>query len=209
VATLGVAIYLGSRLWAQQGTQGLAAHPATSAKTKVAMLNLKYVVMNYTKWKNFTETLKSSYASYEQKAQALNTQMEGIKKQLQSADPATREKLTKDGKSLERQMQDLSDEAKNTLGKQEQDQMVIVYREIGAAVAGYAQSNDIDLVLHYNDAITDTEMNSPNNIGRKMMTAPTVPLYYAAGVDISAQILKMLNDNYAQAGGAAPAGGAH
>ncbi len=101
-------------------------------------------------------------------------------------------------------MQDLSDKAKRTLGKQEQEQMVVVYREIGAAVASYAEANDIDLVLHYNDATNDAEMNSANNIGRKMMTGPCTPLYYREhGMDISQRILEMLNSRYKGSGAGA------
>src|SRR5262249_43381041 len=49
VATLGLAVYLGSHLWAQ--TAAPAGHPGSaSPKTRIALLNLKYVVMNYGKW---------------------------------------------------------------------------------------------------------------------------------------------------------------
>jgi Skp family chaperone for outer membrane proteins len=173
--------------------------------TRLAILNLKYVVMNYGKWKDFTDRLKSSYQTYEQKAQALNGQMEAMKKQLQAAtDQETREKLAQDGKNIERQMQDLSDQAKRTLAKDEQEEMVIVYKEVAAAVASYAEAHDIDLVMQYNDGINDAEMNSANNIGRKMMTGPCTPLYYRErGMDISQDILEILNSRLKGSGAGA------
>jgi Skp family chaperone for outer membrane proteins len=210
VATVGVAVYLGSRLWAQQGQPGGAAgHPASaaSAKTRIALLNLKYVVMNYGKWKQFTEQLKSEYKKYEDQVQAQNTKLENLKQQMQKAtDQAQKDQIEKDAKTVQRQMQDLADEAKNTLGKKEADELVVIYKEIASAVSRFAVANDIDLVMHYNDATTDAEMNSPQNIQRKMVTGPCTPLYYKAGeIEISPVILDMLNKQYQAAGGTVPA----
>jgi Skp family chaperone for outer membrane proteins len=208
LATVGVAVYVGSRLMAQPAQNAYAGHPAgaASAKTRVALLNLKYVVMNYGKWKNFTEQLKSEYSKYEEQVKAMTNKMDGYKKQLAvTTDQTAKEQIEKEAKSLQRQMQDLADEAKATLGKKESDMLVIIYREVASAVASYAQAMDIDLVMHYNDAITESEMNSPPNIQRKMVTGPCTPLYYKANeIDISATILTMLNQHY-QAN-AAPAG---
>lgn len=209
LATVGVALYVGSRLMAQNGgAPGYAAHPASaSPKTRVALVNLKYVVMNYAKWKQFTEQLKADYKQYEEKVQALNTQMEQLKKTMAATtDQTQKEQIEKTAKGVQRQMQDLADEAKNTLGKKESDELVIIYKEIAAAVAGFAQANDIDLVMHYNDATTETEMNSGANIQRKMVTGPTVPLYYKPNeIEISTVVLQMLNQRYQGAGAAAPA----
>jgi Skp family chaperone for outer membrane proteins len=209
LATVGVAVYVGSRLMAQTGTA--PSYPAAGAsapagKTRVALLNLKYVVMNYTKWKNFTEGLKSEYKKYEDQVTGLNKQMDTLKGQMTAAtDPAQKENIEKQAKQLQRQMQDLADEAKNTLGKKESDELVIIYKEIASAVAAYAQATGIDLVMHYNDATSEIEMNSPQNIQRKMVTGPTTPLYYrpGGGIDISPEILTMLNQRYQ--GAAAPA----
>jgi Skp family chaperone for outer membrane proteins len=210
VATVGLAVYLGSHLWAQTGAP--AAHPGSaSPKTRIALLNLKYVVMNYGKWKQFTEQLKSQYKTYEDRVQALNTKLEGLKAQMQKAtDQAQKDQIEKDAKSTQREMQDLADEAKNTLGKKEADELVVIYKEIAAAVSRFAQANDIDLVMHYNDATTDTEMNSPQNIQRKMVTGPCTPLYYKPNeIDISTVVLQMLNQSYQAAGGTVPAAPAH
>jgi Skp family chaperone for outer membrane proteins len=205
VVAVAVAAYLGSRLWAQPGAA--PAHPGASTKTKVAVLNLKYVVMNYKKWKDFTEQLKVKYQDYENRLKPLNTEYEGVKKELQSTtiDQAKKDELVKKGKNLERQMQDIGEEAKNTLGKQEGDEMAIIYKEIASVVSQYAVSNDIDLVMHYNDATSTEEMNSAGNIQRKMVTGPCIPLYYKQNeVDISYQIMQLLNSRYTAQAPAAP-----
>src|SRR5262249_45818467 len=152
----------------------------STPKTRVALLNLKYVVMNYGKWKNFTDTLKNEYKGFEDKIKPLNTQLEQLQKEAQTANADRKAEIEKQAKPLQRQIQDIADEAKNTLGKKESDELVIIYKEIAAAVSRFAQANDIDLVMHYNDATTNDEMNSPQNIGRKMVTGPCTPLYYKA-----------------------------
>jgi hypothetical protein len=109
-------------------------------------------------------------------------------------------------------MQDLDDEAKKTLGKKESDMLVTIYQEVAAAVNAYASANDIDFVLHYNDATTKEEMNGAPNIHRKMGSGPCVPLYWKADGDISQTIMLMLNQKYTgpvpAAAPAAPAAGA-
>jgi Skp family chaperone for outer membrane proteins len=174
--------------------------------TRLAVLNLKYVVMNYKKWQRFTEELKAEYKKYEERVQTLNREMEGLKKEMAAAtDSEEKRKIEKQGKKVQQQMQQIADEAKRGLGKKETDELVIIYKDIATAVAEFARANDIDLVMHYNDATTDAEMRSPQNIQRKMVTGPTTPLYYkAADVEISQEILKMLNDRYAADPPAAP-----
>ena len=218
VLTLGVAIYIGSRLSAQQPGAAAGPKPAGapagapvgSTKTRVALLNLKNVVTNYKKWTNFQEEYKTEFKKYQARVEPLEKQLEAIMNQGKDpkTDAATKERLEKDARNLQRQMQDIGEEAKATLGKKEADMLVIIYKEVAAAVARFAVSNDIDLVLHYNDATSDVDMGSAANIQRKMGSGPCTPLYWKAQeVDISAVVLQMLNQNLAAAA-PAPAGGA-
>jgi Skp family chaperone for outer membrane proteins len=203
VLTLGVAIYVGSRLSAQQpgaaGGPKPAGAPVGSTKTRVALLNLKYVVTNYRKWTNFQEEYKVEFKKFQARVEPLEKQLETIMAQGKDpkTDAATKDKLEKDARNLQRQMQDIGEEAKATLGKKESDMLVIIYREVAAAVARFSASNDIDLVLHYNDATTPDDMNTAANIQRKMGSGPCTPLYWKAQeVDISAPVLQMLDANY-------------
>jgi Skp family chaperone for outer membrane proteins len=165
--------------------------------TRIAILNLKSVVMNYKKWQDFTAELKREYAKYEERIQPLNAKLEAINKQLQSTPFDEKADLEKQAKNLQREVSDLADEAKNKLGKKESDELVVIYREITEAAATYARDNDIQLVLHFNDAVTPEEMNSSQNIGRKMVTGPLTPLIIRPGdIDITVAIQERLNDRY-------------
>jgi Skp family chaperone for outer membrane proteins len=175
--------------------------PAGKQGTRVAILNMKHVVMNYKKWQRFTEGLKGEYKKYQERAAGLNREMEGLKKEMAaSTDPEDKKKIEQRAKKLQQQMQQLTEEAKKALGKMEIDELVLVDKEIAQAVKAYAQENDIDLVLQYTDATNDAELFSPQNVQRKMSTGPTTPLYVKPGeVDISAAVVERLNAAYANA----------
>jgi Skp family chaperone for outer membrane proteins len=170
-------------------------HPGT----RVALLNLKYVVMNYKKWTRFTDKLKGEYKRYESRVNEINARMDRLKKEEEAAtDPDEKAKIGKRAKKLKQQAQELADEAKEELGKKESAELVVIYKEITQVVTEYARENDLDLVMHFNDAINDAEMVSPQNIQRKMVTGPATPLYMKPGaIDISGPILERLNDRYA------------
>jgi Skp family chaperone for outer membrane proteins len=220
VVTLGLAIYVGSRLSAQQpGTP--APKPAGGSKSRIVLLNLKYVVTNYEKWKYFQEQYKSDYKGYEDRAKALTATLDAIDAALKDpkVEQATKDAKTKERRNVQVQMADLEEEAKKTLGKKESDMLVNIYQEVAAAVHAYAQANDIDFVLHYNDATTPEEMVAAPNIHRKMGSGPCVPLYWKPEGEISQTVLLMLNQKYTgpraapttpaatPATGGAPAGG--
>ncbi|HEY7428872.1 MAG TPA: hypothetical protein VH682_31870, partial [Gemmataceae bacterium] len=48
---------------------------------------------------------------------------------------------------------------------------------------------------HYNDAVTPEDFMSPQNIARKLNTGALMPLYAAPGMDISQEVVNMLNYN--------------
>jgi Skp family chaperone for outer membrane proteins len=197
VVTLGLAIYVGSRLSAQQpGAQ--PPKPAGGSKSRVAIVNLKYVVTNYKKWKDFQDQYKSEYKSFEDRGKPLQERFDKLKATINNpqSSQADKETANKDLRMVQVQMQDLDDEAKKTLGKKESDMLVTIYQEVAAAVSTYAGANDIDFVLHFNDATTTEEMNAAPNIHRKMGSGPCVPLYWKQDGDISPTILTMLNGKY-------------
>src|SRR5262249_48314809 len=99
-------------------------------------------------------------------------------------------------KSLERQIQDIADEAKAILGKKESDQFVQLYREVRDAVASCAKYYSIDLVMHYNDAFDAKDLDTPQNVARKMGHAGCMPLYVNPENDLSDVVIKYLNTYY-------------
>jgi Skp family chaperone for outer membrane proteins len=206
LATLGLAIYVGSHLWAQNVRPAGASAPA-QPRTKVAIFNMKWVVTNWSRYKNFQDDLKRAYEDYKGKIEAKTTALEGLKKAAETAvDNATKEAKAKEFRKANSELQELKEEAQTALAKKEADGVVTLYGEVAQVVSGYAQSNDLELVMHYSDGINAVEMNHPQNIGQKMMARSCTPMFWTNGIDISQQIWQALENRYkaAQGPGAAP-----
>lgn len=199
VVSIGVMAYIGARLWAQGGAppQSTGTQPAPQPlRTPIRIVNMSYIVKNYNRWKNFQIEYKAAYTKeYEEKIQPDKPKLDAWTAKLQ--DPKTpqaeREQAEKEVRKLQRKMQEISDEAKQKLGKMQADMFVKIYREVEDAVAGIARSNSLELVLFYSDAKEEPDLHAVGNIERKLGNGACMPMYAAPGMDISDFVLNYLN----------------
>ena len=198
-AVLSLAVFISSKAIAQ----GPAAGAAPTNKSRVALLNLTYVVKNYTKFKTFQDELKAAVDPFQAKDAAWKKEGEALVKESQA--PATtqqkREEIEAKLKDLQRKIEDNKVEASKVLNKKQGEQLKILYNDVRVAAWRYASAHGIDMVLHYNDAITDADYNSEPNISRKMQAGALMPIYMANGVDVSVQIVQALNQSAGGGGG--------
>jgi Skp family chaperone for outer membrane proteins len=212
LATLGVLAYLGSQLRAQnppqynnQVHQTVATAPAAPLRTRIAVINLQQVIKQYRKWNDFEGSYKNLYGQYNAEFEKRKAAGIDFKNQLdKAADDATRERIQQQIKDLERQVQDLGEAAKKQLGKMRDDQAQQIYQEVEQAVQAYARANDIEMVLHFNDAVAPAEYYHPLNVQRKLQTGACMPMYVAPGMNITDIVSRMLNDRLGPAPTAAP-----
>ena len=205
VVTLGLALYVGGRLTADPGAPAEAGPAPTM---KVRLVNLQYVIKNYKR----TEALRNEHAEvfkqYDAQIKQLKDTIEGRQKQLTDPNLADkRDAIEKEIKRLQREMQDKTEEARTALDKKQGDLIVLVYKEVDDAVRTFARTSNIELVLHYNDAVLESDRNSAANIARKMSAGACMPMYMLPTLDISQEIVNVLNNKY-PATTSAPAGGA-
>ncbi len=194
VLMLGVAVYAGSRLWAQN-TSGAARSAAPT--TRIALINLPYVIKNYEKYKNFIKQMQEEEKGYAEQIKSKKESQERKDKELKSTvDAAKKDTLETDIKNLQREVEDLAAKARREMNKKGTDMMVLVYKEIRDAAWRHAQSNNFDVVLHFADGTTPDEMNSPQSIVPKMQAGGCVPLYWNPALDISGHVLYALNASY-------------
>jgi Skp family chaperone for outer membrane proteins len=190
----GIGLYARAQQPAAQTTRPTYAEP----RTRVALLNLAYVIKNYKKTQTFQEEIKIEFKKYEERAQFKNKQMEELTKH--ASDPKTtpeqREADANEMKKLKREVEDINAEAKNILGKKGDEQMVILYREIQDAAQRYAVAHNYEAVFHYIDATTQQDYYSPGAIARKLQTPSLMPMYQAPGLDISMEVVMALNAAY-------------
>jgi Skp family chaperone for outer membrane proteins len=210
---LGLLCYAG-RLWADPQTAQPTQAPQAAPRTRIALINLTYVIKNYLKYKNFQEEIKGVFAPFQGTQEQLRKEAEELNKSITPASsPEKKADVERKLKDLQRKAEDTQAEAKLVLGKKSDDQMKIIYLDVVEAAQRYAASHEFDLVMHYNDATTPEDYHSAMNIARKIQTGALMPLYAAPGMDISVDVVNMLNYNLRPAttqgatpGTAAPAG---
>jgi len=190
VIALGTVIYASTRLWAQ--TPGAAP---TVAKTKVGVVNLTKVIKNYSKFKTYQDQLKAKVDPFQLRDTAYKTEGEKLAKDAQqpATTAANRDIIEKRLKELQRLIEDNKAEAQKVLVKEQEAQLVTLYKDIRMVVDKFAVSHGYDLIMHYNDVITPEEYWSPPNIARKMQAGAAMPMYMSGTVDISDYILATLN----------------
>jgi Skp family chaperone for outer membrane proteins len=182
----------------QSGQPTQQYQPPPIPKTKIAILNLQHVVKNYEKWKVFENEYKQQYKGFDEQFENIKKQGLALKDRLSKmpADSPDAEPIKAQLKLMDRQVQDLGDNAKQKLLKLQDDMSIHIYTEVEAAVGAYAKANDIDLVMQFNDGILPTERTNPQNIQRKMQTGACMPMYSVPGMDVSETIIIMLNDHF-------------
>ena len=204
--------YLGnSWIRAQNGAPKAAV--AAEGRSRVALLNISHVIKNYQKAVALNSEMKELFTPLQAKTKAKNAQLEALAKEVQLK-PDQRDNLEKQARILKRELEDISNEAQNIITKKQDDMVVLIYREIQDAAQRTAISHGYDMVLHYNDPTTSAEYWSPANIVRKMQAGACMPIYFAPGIDISADVVNSLNQAYSRlappttpAGGLIPTGG--
>jgi Skp family chaperone for outer membrane proteins len=200
--TLGLALYAGSRLTADPGA---AASPPSM---KVRMVNLQFVIKHYQRTEMLRKEHTELFKQYDDQIKKIKDMIEGRQKQLQDPTLADkRDAIEKEIKRLQREMQDKTEEARTALDKKQGDLIVLVYREVEEAVKTYARTAGLEMVLHYNDAVLESDRNSAANIARKMSAGACMPMFLAPGLDISQDIVNALNAKYPASTTNAPAPG--
>jgi Skp family chaperone for outer membrane proteins len=195
VVALSLAILVSHRLWAQQ-TPARTAAPAPT--TKVALINLTYVIKNYKRFQTFNEELKHAVEPYQKTDAKHKSEGENLTKEAQKpgTTPERREQIERRLKELQRLVEDNRNDAQKTVGKKREEQLRILYMDIRTVVERYAQAHGYDMVLHFHDALTSYEYWSGPNIARKMQIDSLMPMYYNSALDISAHIVTTLNSSY-------------
>lgn len=206
VAALGVLAYVGNHVspsFAQNRPQQYAQQPqlAGPLKTRIAIINLGQVIKNYQKFKDFEADLKRESESYQKALVSRRDRATALQAEMSkpTTDAARRDQLEKEIKGIQREMQDLTDEGKQKLGKKEYDQLVQTYKEVQDAVTFYARAKDIELVMHYNDGI-GSDAYLPQIFQRKITNGACWPMYIAPGMDITADVTTMLNSRFTTIG---------
>src|SRR5437016_5528437 len=102
-----------SRSWSE------APKRPPAPRTRVALVNLSYVVKNYNKFKSFQDEMKAELERYQERDKELEKQLEKLSKRLArgSLTPEETEEVEEKVRTLRREREDNGNKAKNVLGK--------------------------------------------------------------------------------------------
>jgi Skp family chaperone for outer membrane proteins len=204
LVVLGVAVYLGSRLAAQQPA------PAPAPPTHIGILNMVEVIKGYKKAQNMEANLRQLQTDWENKLKPFRDQMMALQNKYRNPGlpQADREQVEKEMRKVQIDFQVMEEDAKKDLMKQSGIVYQQLYREVEDAVKQFAVPNGYAVVFFYNDAIGPDEKYSAPNVTRKFsLPAAAVPMYIANQVDITAIIANKLNLNYQSAAPTTPPAG--
>lgn len=187
-----------SRLWAE------SKEKKPAPRTRIGILNLTYVIKNYDKYKEFQEEIKKYVEPYQKRDAELRQQLKELRSQAEKSSliPAKgedrdekekKEELDEKAKKIQRKIEENSEKIKKKLAQKSDEEMKIVYLDVANAAQKYARAHDLDLVLHYNDAITEQDFFSAPNIARKLNTGALMPVYSIRSIDISEDVVAILN----------------
>jgi Skp family chaperone for outer membrane proteins len=198
--SLGVAAYFGRQVGGQTTAP---ARPAATAQTRIAMLNLRWVIKNYAKYQTFIDQMKKEEEGYLKQLQEKQKLLESKAKEaeklgIDKLSPQDKERLETEVRNIQRDMDDIKLKAQKEVRQKSQDEMVKVYKEVRDAAYRHAQSQGFDLVLHFEGPADKNEVDSPVLVTRNMNAGGCVPLYWNPSLDISGHVLNALNQVYNQ-----------
>jgi Skp family chaperone for outer membrane proteins len=209
-AALAAAAYFGTYLFAQGGGAGAAA---ASAGTRVAVVNVGTVFSKYAKAQVFKDELQKTIKPYKDKADSWRKEMIQYQDMIQKGEFTKYKKEDLEKAILERKraMEDMDRDVRNLIGKQQEEQLVQLWKEVTGHIKAFGANNGFHLVLGYGDPMDAKELDTFANINRKMQgmdLGGVCPLHIAQGMDISEQVVQSLNAAYQQNRPAVPAAGA-
>jgi Skp family chaperone for outer membrane proteins len=189
LGVLGGATYLGSRAGAQP-----AAPPRP--QSRIALLNIAHVLKNYEKAVKFQAEAKQYMNACQDQEKKERAKLDSMAKEMQQPGLSqdVRYQKERELKTAQRNFDDWKTECQAQLYRKQEEQLLLLYREIQYHAANLANSAGFEMVLHFNDADPGTaEYLSALNVSRKFQAGACMPLYVAQGLDISHAVVDSLH----------------
>ncbi len=205
VAAVLVGLYAGGEASAQNKATSAAA------RTRVAIVNIGEVFKNYKKFTKLREDLKQMDQKYVEMLKAKAARLEKLQEEYKAAQTTAqrKEQIESEAKHIKFEMDDIKAKAGKEIGKMQEEQLTMIYREVDSVVREIARAHDYDLVFRYNeDWDKDTYWTSAKVMAR--LNQPFWPMYYDPSLEITSQVVTLMNQKFASApptSGVVPASG--
>lgn len=173
----------------------VGANSLKQGPSKVAVCDIRRVVVEYRKFvdlkDNITKQQKAAEAELEKRRATIN----GLIDQRKDLKRGSADDKKLDDMVLEKSVeaQAYGELTRNRLERQQYEGLRDCYQDVLSAVDAYAKQNGIDVVFSTRDVKIDEAKNSQD---LETLIAAKYVLFNDAGVDITDDVLKKLNDSY-------------
>ena len=176
---------------------------ANASKYGMAVVDVSWIFKNYTKFKGEMNQMKSDMKAAEANLKTDRDRIEQLEKQRNSLKP-TSEEFKQLDEQLARQKADFNIKAgkiRRDLLEREAKVYYQTYLEVNNVVSYYARHNDIGLVLRFNGDKVDPSKRED------VLRAINQPIMHQNSIDITPDVLTLLNQNGGGAATSSASGG--
>jgi Skp family chaperone for outer membrane proteins len=193
-ALFGGLVYFGASADGQTPPTG---NPPPSSqqptRPRIALVNIAKVLKEYNKGAADGMAITKKRQDYVDKIKPLREMLATKTKLMQQSQiPAEKEKLQKEALAVNRQIEDIDQEAQRVLTEMSDRTIVEVYTNIKTVINDIAVTNNLDLVMCYPDASSPDEDKRPAVAQLKLQTPALIPFYHR-GMDITEVVVVTLN----------------
>jgi Skp family chaperone for outer membrane proteins len=185
-------------------TLGLASQVQAQSATKVGFVNIGVVFTKYEKAKAFKSELEGAVKEIKASIDTLGKQIMAWQDEMKKPGfpEKERERYEAGIRNNKRQIEDLQLQAQKKIGKRQEEQLIVIYKEIVGATQGFASANGFHAILAFGDPTDQNDLFNVMNIDRKlkgMDMGGVVPLFFDRSLDVSEAIVGNLNTAYGRA----------
>jgi Skp family chaperone for outer membrane proteins len=177
----------------------------------IAVVNIGVVFNKYQRAVAFKEQMTHEMKESQEEAKQLTQDITVWKTAvLQQNDfsAAKREQYEKKIINAMRQLEDLQRQVRSKVGKTQEANLIVLWKDVRAAVKTYATEHGIQVVFAFADPKESELVDLFPNVTRKMQALDqggSTPLFTAPGADISEAVAELLNRQYREKSKAEPA----
>ncbi len=185
----------------KKAQQNAPAVKPAAGTTRVAVINLGYVLNKYERAAVLKEEMQAEVKKMAEEAKKLAESASLWQMALQKNEfkDGTKEQYEEKLITARRRLEDLNRIAGTKFGKAQQSHVLTLWNDVHEAVKAYSSEHGIELVMAYGDPLQKDATSTYQNLSRKLQSADmggTTPFFMAPGVDISEAVTEFLNKRY-------------
>jgi len=169
-------------------------------RVKIAVVNYGYLFTNFDRAKEMKKELDDELAPLKAEAEKIKASLTSLKAAADSAKgmPEVAALIAEQMREGTKGLEDLDLKARSLVGKKQETQLVMLWRQINDVVAEYASKHDFDIVFGYGDP-PNLDPNTFANVNRRMTAmdmGTMIPAYVRNGGDITREVHALLQEKY-------------